>query len=231
MIHCDPVGKPVGFEERVEARGAKWLSEHPNAKRPEPYWNEFRGYLADAFHDLCAYSAMYEPVGTVDHFVSWNEDKTRVYDWSNYRFAAAWINSSKLSLGSGIAFESASFVRSRTASVAAGVPRMFVLAEPPAAAARGPGGHTKGPHLAEGSHLPALVVETYPPGVPPAILTTRGRWSKWRSEDRRGLSIGPTDQSLAERKTSLDHSSSAAPHSRAAKSEAPFKISRGSLTL
>jgi len=31
----------------------------------------------------------------VDHFVSWREDPSRAYDWSNYRFASARINSSK----------------------------------------------------------------------------------------------------------------------------------------
>jgi len=41
---------------------------------------------------------MFEPVGTVDHFVSWNEDRTRAYEWANYRFASGWINSSKQSL-------------------------------------------------------------------------------------------------------------------------------------
>jgi len=43
---------------------------------------------------------MYEPVGTVDHFVSIDEDRSRAYDWTNYRFSAAWINSSKQSLRS-----------------------------------------------------------------------------------------------------------------------------------
>ena len=43
---------------------------------------------------------MYEPVGTVDHFVSCEEDRTRSYDWANYRYAAGWINSSKQALRS-----------------------------------------------------------------------------------------------------------------------------------
>ena len=38
---------------------------------------------------------MYEPVGTVDHFVSCHEDRSRAYEWENYRYCAAWINSSK----------------------------------------------------------------------------------------------------------------------------------------
>jgi hypothetical protein len=33
--------------------------------------------------------------GTVDHFVSINEDRSRAYDWDNYRYVAGWVNSSK----------------------------------------------------------------------------------------------------------------------------------------
>ena len=95
MIRFDPIPKPEHFEERAEQAGAAWLAEHPNAKRPRDYWSAFKPALADGFRQLCAYSAMYEPVGTVDHFVSWDQDKTRAYDWSNYRFASAWLNSSK----------------------------------------------------------------------------------------------------------------------------------------
>jgi hypothetical protein len=43
---------------------------------------------------------MYEPVGTVDHFISCETCKTqntpnRIYEWSNYRFVSGWINSVK----------------------------------------------------------------------------------------------------------------------------------------
>ena len=44
---------------------------------------------------LCAYSAMYESVGTVDHFVSFHEDRSKAYEWGNYRYSAGWVNSSK----------------------------------------------------------------------------------------------------------------------------------------
>ncbi len=99
MMHFGPVTKPQGFVE-AEQRGGQWLLEHTDAKRPHPYWLPFRAALADGFGQLCAYCAMYEPVGTVDHFVSWDEDRTKAYEWSNYRFASQWINSSKQSLRS-----------------------------------------------------------------------------------------------------------------------------------
>ena len=99
MIRFALAPKPEGFAERVEMRGAAWLQANATG-RPSSYWNEFRSALADAFRNLCAYSAMWEPVGTVDHFVSCDEDRSRAYDWSNYRFASAWVNSSKQSLRS-----------------------------------------------------------------------------------------------------------------------------------
>lgn len=99
MIRFEPRPAPEGFVERVELRGAAWLAANSSGRLP-PYWQEFRHELADAFGTLCAYGAMYEPVGTVDHFVSVDEDRSKAYDWSNYRFASAWLNSSKQALPS-----------------------------------------------------------------------------------------------------------------------------------
>ncbi len=95
MIGFEPVPEPVDFQDRGRAPGTAWLAAHPDARRPRDYWTPFRGALASGFRDLCAYSAMFEPVGTVDHFVSWHEDRSRAYDWENYRYCSGWINASK----------------------------------------------------------------------------------------------------------------------------------------
>jgi len=102
MIHIDPAGlnEPAGFDEKCRKKGMQWLAANPKAKRkgngrPKALWTAFKPQLADAFRDLCAYSAMYEPVGTVDHFVPVDANESLAYEWSNYRFASAWINSSK----------------------------------------------------------------------------------------------------------------------------------------
>lgn len=71
------------------------------AKNPDPkkgvkdYWSPFKSQLADGFNNLCGYSAMYEPVGTVEHYLSRDNYRNLAYEWSNFRFASAWINSSK----------------------------------------------------------------------------------------------------------------------------------------
>jgi len=55
----------------------------------------FKPDLSDGFERLCAYSVMFEPVGTIDHYISVSRNKMLAYEWSNYRFASAWLNSSK----------------------------------------------------------------------------------------------------------------------------------------
>ena len=91
--------EPKNFETECRHRGQAWLQKHPKAtrktKRPKDFWSPFRPELADRFANLCAYGAMHEPVGTVDHFQPVDADETLAYEWRNYRFASAWINSSK----------------------------------------------------------------------------------------------------------------------------------------
>lgn len=102
MIEIDRslMAEPGAFDAQCRKRGAQWLVDHPKAsrrpgQRPRDFWSPFKPALADAFHGLCAYSAMYEPVGTVDHFLPVDADETLAYEWGNYRFASGWINSSK----------------------------------------------------------------------------------------------------------------------------------------
>jgi hypothetical protein len=107
MIYVDParLGEPAEFEAKCRQKGLNWLAEHPKASRPKKnnrpkdFWSPFKSKLADGFRELCAYGAMYEPVGTVDHFIPVDSDETLAYEWSNYRFASGWINSSKQASG------------------------------------------------------------------------------------------------------------------------------------
>ena len=95
LIRFESVSEPADFDREARTPGLAWLAANPESRHPKDFWSPFKGELADGFRNLCAYSAMYEPVGTVDHFVSLHEDRTRAYDWENYRYCAAWINSSK----------------------------------------------------------------------------------------------------------------------------------------
>ena len=103
MIEIDQTGwaEPASFDASCRQKGAAWLAAHPKAsrktagKRPKDYWSKHKPALADAFRNLCAYGAMYEPVGTVDHFLPIDADESLAYEWSNFRYASGWINSSK----------------------------------------------------------------------------------------------------------------------------------------
>ena len=104
MIRFEPVPEPKEFRSRAATPGNAWLANNPKG-RPKDFWSPFKGALADGFRNLCAYSAIYEPVGTVDHFVSCDEDRTKAYNWSNYRYASGWVNSSKQNLKSADIFD------------------------------------------------------------------------------------------------------------------------------
>jgi hypothetical protein len=87
--------EPAGFDEGCRQPGLAWLRANPSPKRPRDFWSPFKTRLCDAFGQLCGYSCMFEPVGTVDHYLSCHVRRERAYEWDNFRFASQWINSSK----------------------------------------------------------------------------------------------------------------------------------------
>lgn len=100
------------YEARVLGPGRRWLEANPpaatNAGEPSPkqkrlptYWCEIRDDLAHAFHERCAYTAMWlSHPGEIDHFVPIDEDRSQAYDWDNFRYCSGAINSSKQGLRS-----------------------------------------------------------------------------------------------------------------------------------
>lgn len=95
MIRFERVPEPPTFDQKARKPGRQWLQDHPDARRPRDYWTPFKPDLADGFHDLCGYSAMWIPNGTVDHYLSFRAERRLAYEWDNYRYAAGWVNSSK----------------------------------------------------------------------------------------------------------------------------------------
>lgn len=90
----NPIPEPNDFDSKCRTRGKTWLGANP-IKRPKDFWSKFRHALAAGFTDRCGYCAMWISSGTVDHFVSCNEDRQQAYEWSNYRYVEGWFNSSK----------------------------------------------------------------------------------------------------------------------------------------
>ena len=94
MMRFAPPPEPDGFDARVRRPGKAWLARHPG-EVPKDLWSPFRGHLAQSFRNLCAYSVMWDLCGTVDHYLCRHKHPHLAYEWSNYRYASAWINSSK----------------------------------------------------------------------------------------------------------------------------------------
>lgn len=96
MIPVAKVKKPKNFDAEVKTPGNQWLKDNPQATRPKALWAAYTPHLSDGFAGLCGYAAMYDPTGgTVDHYLSFKNHSTKTYEWSNYRFASATLNSSK----------------------------------------------------------------------------------------------------------------------------------------
>jgi len=91
----NPIDEPKEFDEDCRKKGADWLLANPDKSRPTDFWSAFKPALAKGFSDRCALGAMWISEGTVDHFVSCHEDMALAYEWSNYRYMAGWLNSSK----------------------------------------------------------------------------------------------------------------------------------------
>ena len=98
MIPVERKPEPLDFDERVRKPGRRWIEKHPTGKPPS-YWRRAMRHLREAFHDRCAYTAMWlSAPGTADHFVSQDEDRSLIFEWTNLRYAAGWINSRKSAL-------------------------------------------------------------------------------------------------------------------------------------
>jgi hypothetical protein len=91
---ANPIPEPDGFDAECRVPGNAWLQVHRSG-RPSDKWSPFRLELAAGFGDRCGYGAMWISSGTVDHHVSCDEDPSKAYEWSNYRYIEGWLNSSK----------------------------------------------------------------------------------------------------------------------------------------
>jgi hypothetical protein len=87
--------EPATFDAQCRQKGLAWLSKNPDAVRIKDYWSGHRSDLARAAKHLCAYGAMFEPNGTVDHFVPSSRSSAMAYEWRNFRFATGILNSKK----------------------------------------------------------------------------------------------------------------------------------------
>lgn len=96
MIRAPRLPEPADFDGEVRQPGAQWLAANPNTKRPRALWTPYTAVLEAGYGGLCGYAAMLDPTGgTVDHYLSFTNHRDLAYQWSNYRFASATMNSKK----------------------------------------------------------------------------------------------------------------------------------------
>jgi hypothetical protein len=96
MIRAPQVPEPDEFGAQAKRPGNAWLAANPIAKRPKALWLPFTHVLAAGYGRLCGYAAMADFTGgTVDHFLSFTNHRDLAYEWRNYRFASATMNSCK----------------------------------------------------------------------------------------------------------------------------------------
>ena len=94
----NPITEPAEFEVECRQKGSGWLERNPTSEKFPNHWRQFQLELAEGFKDRCGWWAMRIADGHVDHFLSKNKRRDLVYEWSNYRYIAGTVNSSKRTL-------------------------------------------------------------------------------------------------------------------------------------
>jgi hypothetical protein len=96
----NPIAEPPDFDAQCRRKGNAWLARAENAGKTKgfpSYWTKFEAELETGFHARCGWWAMRIDSGTVDHFFSKSKpaNRSKIYEWSNYRHAAGTLNGSK----------------------------------------------------------------------------------------------------------------------------------------
>lgn len=95
---ANPISEPPNFDSECRAPGNVWVANNPNSEKFPNRWRQFQPELAEGFKDRCGWWAMRIADGHVDHFLSKNKRRDLAYEWSNYRYIAGTVNSSKKTL-------------------------------------------------------------------------------------------------------------------------------------
>jgi hypothetical protein len=91
----NPIPEPSDFDTECRQKGTTWNTNHPASSGFPGYWQAFQSDLEDGFSHRCGWLAVYITFGAVDHFLSKHRRRDLAYEWSNYRYIAGTINSSK----------------------------------------------------------------------------------------------------------------------------------------
>lgn len=92
---ANPIAKPADFDRDCRKPGLTLLCRNRKPKCFPGHWQKFQPDLADGFQNRCGWWAMQIEDGAVDHFLSKKNHPRLAYTWSNYRYIAGTVNSSK----------------------------------------------------------------------------------------------------------------------------------------
>lgn len=95
MIPVKRPREPRAFDSNCRKPGKKWLQANPNAKKLSALWTAFQPTLEKAFSQRCGWWAVRIADGAVDHYLSTKNHRSLAYEWTNYRYIATSVNSSK----------------------------------------------------------------------------------------------------------------------------------------
>lgn len=98
---ANPIDEPPLFDANCRMRGKAWLAANPtrDCHAAAYLWRPFAPDLRKGFERRCGYLGVkLHCGGVVDHFVSCAEDRTKAFDWDNYRYASETVNSRKQAL-------------------------------------------------------------------------------------------------------------------------------------
>lgn len=95
MIPVPKPRKPNTFDRDCRTPGNLWLAANTNSKKFPTHWIKFQPNLERGFSSRCGWWAVRITDGPVDHYMSKKNHRHLAYEWTNYRYIAGSVNSSK----------------------------------------------------------------------------------------------------------------------------------------
>lgn len=108
VININLPAPPPNYVADVKNPGEAFLRCTPNPTqddwRRHSYWRKIHDYLYNSHNGICLYCASWTPRNrrkehfdytTIDHYIPKKIDKTKVYEWDNFRLCRARLNHRK----------------------------------------------------------------------------------------------------------------------------------------
>lgn len=97
LIRVPRPDEPEDFTEKCRSPGLEWLAKNPKGDPHDmsSLWRPFLSPLRESYGGRCGVLAMFIRKGTVDHWLTIKNRRDLAFEWSNFRFLDANLNSAK----------------------------------------------------------------------------------------------------------------------------------------